>query len=75
VRGSKLVAAEIEMSTSERRDRECGKHHQQDENGVDARALENKSNLVRGHISGNPAANDNSKAWPLIPFPDDWYSS
>jgi hypothetical protein len=62
------------MSTNERRDRECGKHHQQDEDGASTRALENKSNLVRGH-SGHPATNDNSKAWPLMPFPDDWYSS
>ena len=21
------------------------------------------------------AANDNNPAWPLIPFPDDWYAS
>jgi hypothetical protein len=62
------------MSAKERRDRECGENRQQDEDGASTRTL-NKSNLVQGHVNGHPAANDNSKAWPLIPFPDDWYTS
>jgi len=63
------------MSAKERRNHECGEHRQQDEGGASTRTLENNSNLVQGHISGHPAANDNGKAWPLIPFPDDWYTS
>jgi hypothetical protein len=65
----------MEMSVNERRDREYGKHRQPDENEASTRTFENKSNLVQGNISDHPAANDNSGAWPLIPFPDDWYTS
>ena len=63
------------MSANERKDRECGEHRQPGEDGASTRTLENKSNLVHGHVSGHRAVNDNSKAWPPIPFPDDWYSS
>jgi hypothetical protein len=63
------------MSANERKNQDCGKHRQPKEERAGIRTLENKPNPVHGHISGHPAANDNSKAWPLIPFPHDWYSS
>jgi hypothetical protein len=68
-------SAEIEMSANEHRDQECGKHRQLGEDRASIRTLESKSNLIQGHIGGRPAANDNAKAWPLIPFPDNWLSS
>jgi hypothetical protein len=63
------------MSANEHRDQECGEHRQPGEDAASTSTFENKSNPVQSHIGGHPAANDNSKAWPLIPFPEDWHTS
>jgi hypothetical protein len=55
----------MEVSANERKDQDCGKHRQPKEERASLRTLENKSSLVQGHVGGHPAANDNSKAWPL----------
>jgi hypothetical protein len=55
------------MSPGERRDREGG-HREFDKD--DAAAA---SGAVKQ--CSPPAANDNTIAWPLIPFPDGWHAS
>jgi hypothetical protein len=53
------------MSPKEREDRK-GEHRQADvDHASDARGAVKKC---------NPASNDNSIAWPLIPFPDGWHA-
>jgi hypothetical protein len=63
------------MSANERRDQACGEARRPNEDRASIRTLENKSDLIQAHIGCQPAANDNGKAWPLIPFPDDWLGS
>ena len=62
------------MSANEREGRDCGEKRQRDEDRLSTR-MGSKSNVVQASITNRPAADDNSKAWPLIPFPDDWYAS
>jgi hypothetical protein len=38
------------------------------------RQSDDKQDPIQGEDNDRPVPNDNSKTWPLFPFPDDWSS-
>jgi hypothetical protein len=61
------------MTASEPRDRERGERRQRSDDRTDTRTLENVPNPAPEYIRRS-AANDNARAWPFFPFPDEWYA-
>jgi hypothetical protein len=62
------------MRANEPRDRERGEPCQLSDNRSGTRTLESMPNPASECV-GRSAANDNAKAWPFFPFPDEWYAS